>query len=435
MKAVILAGGQGTRLGHLAKKIPKPMVKVGGVPLLEHQIRLLKRYGIKQITLITGHLSEVIEDYFKDGTEFGVRINCFREAKPLGTTGGIKQLADELTTDFIVLYGDVMINMDIEKLLKFHRAKGGKCTLVLHPNDHPYDSDLVRTDEEQRIIQFHSKPHADGKYLRNLVSAGVYVLSPTIMKCIKKGVKADFGRDIFPKIVSTERLYGYNTPEYIKDIGTPDRFNQVNTDCLSGKIERLNNKNKRPAIFLDRDGVINEKVGLLYKIDDFKLLGRAAEAIRKINSSDFLAIVATNQSVVARNLCSISRLEKIHNKMDTLLGKEGAKLDAVYYCPHHPDSGYPEENPQYKIQCSCRKPNIEMIRKAQKQFNIDINNSFLIGDSLRDILCGRNAGLTTIGLMAGGCCWDENIEPDYLFADLYEAVDFIVNSCCRHAAV
>jgi len=425
MKALILAGGKGARMGKITKKNPKPMIKIGGFPTLEHQINLFKNYNIKEIIILTHHLSEVIERYFKNGSEFGVKITYFKEKNPLGTVGGIKEIEKELREDFIVLYGDTMLDIDISRLLTFHREKNSDCTIVLHPNDHPYDSDLVEIDNNQRVVAFHPKPHEDNGYFRNLVNAGFYVMSPKILKYIKKGVKADFGKDIFPKIFKKIALYGYNTAEYLKDIGTPERIIEVKKDYRKGKTRRLNRSNKRKTIFMDRDGVINKKIGLLYKIEDFELLPNASKAIKKINDSEFLAIVITNQPVVARSLCSIEELEMIHKKMETLLGKEGAKLDAIYYCPHHPDKGFPEENPKYKIECDCRKPKTGLIEKAEKDFNIDFKDSYFIGDSFRDILCGKNAGLTTIGVRTGDGCKDRKVKPDYLFDDLYGAVNFI----------
>jgi len=426
MKAVILAGGKGTRLANLTKSIPKPMLKIGEKPVLEHQIELLKRYGIRDIIILTGYLSEVIEEYFGNGENFGVKITYFKEKKPLGTTGGLKEVENQLREDFLLLYGDVMVNMDLQRLIDFHREKRGICTLVVHPNDHPYDSDLLEIDKNGKITAFYPKPHKENQYYRNLVNACLYVMSPEMLKYIQKGVKADFGKDIFPKIVQKEDLYGYNTAEYLKDMGTPERLKEVREDYESGKIERLNRENKRGAIFLDRDGVLNKYVGLLYKIEDFELLPGVAEAIRKINRSEFLAIVITNQPVVARNLCTIEQLNKIHNKMETLLGKERAKLDAIYYCPHHPDKGFPGENPKYKIECNCRKPKTGLIERAVSDFNIDLKNSFFIGDSLRDVLCGKNAGITTIGVKTGQACKDCKIKPDYMFEDLNEAVNFIL---------
>lgn len=403
-------------MGKITKNLPKPMLKIGELPILEHQINLLKRYGLTEVIILTHYLSEVIENYFQDGKKWGVKISYWREKEPLGTTGGIKEVADKLKEDFLVLYGDKMLDMDLARLVAFHKNKKSACTVVLHPTDHMADSDLVEIDENQRITAFYSKPHSKKQYFRNLVSAAVYVMSPKVLKYIRRGVKADFGKDIFPKIVKKEKLYGYLTAEYIKDVGTPARLTQVRNDYRKGKISRLNRENKRKAIFLDRDGVINKQVDDLYKISQFKLLTGTTQAIKKINNSDFLAIIISNQPVVAKKLCSIRDIEEIHKKMETLLSQKGAKLDAVYYCPHHPD---------YDIKCFCRKPEIGLLRNAEKDFNIDLKNSYLIGDSFRDILCARDAGLTSICVKTGHGCRGTNVKPDYLFRNLFQAVNFV----------
>lgn len=426
IKAIILAGGQGTRLGSLVKKVPKPMIKIGKAPLLLHQINLLKKYGIKEIAILTCYLPEVIKNYFRDGKKFGVKITYFNEENPLGTAGGIKEIEEKLDKNFLVLYGDVMVNMNLKRLMDFHKKKDAFSTLVLHPNNHPQDSDLVEINEDQRIIFFHPKPHPENEYFRNLVNAGLYVFSKKIVKYINKGEKADFGKDIFPKVVKKEKIFGYNTAEYLKDMGTPDRLAQVKKDCSSGKIERANRDKKRMAIFLDRDGVINKEVNLLHNIEELELFEDSALAIKKINNSEFLAVVVTNQPVVARNLCSIAELEMIHKKMETLLGNEGAKLDAIYYCPHHPDKGYPEENKKYKIKCNCRKPKIGMLKAAEKDFNIDFKKSYIIGDSERDILCGKNAGLKTIWVRNKKNYEERKVDSDYFFDNLLKAVEFII---------
>ncbi len=424
MKAVILAGGKGTRLASLTKEIPKPMINVGDKPILEHQIELLKEFGITDITIITHYLSEVIENYFGNGGKFGVDISYFREEEPLGTCGGIKEIEDNLTEDFLIFYGDVMLNMDLDRLISFHYAKKSACTLVLHPNDHPYDSDLVEVNSENRITAFHSKPHEKGKYFRNLANAAIYIMSPKILRYIGKGKKADLAKDLFPSLLDKEMFYGYITAEYQKDVGTPKRLEEVNKDYKSGKIARLNMKNKRQAIFMDRDGVINREVNHLHKIEQLEILPDAIRAVKNINRSEFLAIVITNQPVIARNMCSVAELDEIHRKLETLLGEDKAKLDAIYYCPHHPDKGYPEERVEYKIDCECRKPKTGLLKKAEEEFNIDLKNSFFVGDADRDILCGKNAGMKTIAI--GGFRGKE--KPDRLFSNLEEAVDFILES-------
>ncbi|MCD8182046.1 MAG: HAD family hydrolase [Bacteroides sp.] len=176
-------------------------------------------------------------------------------------------------------------------------------------------------------------------------------------------------------------------------MGTPDRYEKVCQDVISGKVARLNKQYPRAAVFLDRDGVINKEVKFLHKPEQLELIPGAAEAIRQINQKGYLAIVVTNQPVIARNMCSIEELNYIHALLETMLGKEHAYLDAIYYCPHHPDSGYPEERKEYKIICDCRKPQPGMILKAAKDWNIDLSQSYMIGDSENDVKAGENAGL------------------------------------------
>lgn len=425
VQAIILAGGRGERLGHLTRRVPKPMIKIGGLPLLEHQINLLKRYGIKDIIIITHYLSEVIEKYFKDGKNFGVKISYFREEKPLGTAGGLKEIEAKLKDDFLLLYGDIMLNLDVNEFVEFHKIKGAHASLALHPNCHPQDSDLAEINRDERITAFHPKPHPENKYFQNLVNAGFYAISPKILKYIKKDGKTDFGKDIFPKLVKVKKIYGYVTAEYLKDIGTPLRLQEARSDYKSGKIARLNRKNKRTAIFMDRDGTINDACSDVCRRESFKLFPESAKAIKKINNSEFLAIVITNQPAAAKGLCTIEEIERIHKKMEWLLGKAGAKLDAVYYCPHHPDRGFTGENLSYKIKCNCRKPKIGLIKMAERDFNIDLKHSYFVGDSWRDILCGKKAGVTTMGVKTGKSCRDGEIKPAHLFKNLSQAVNFI----------
>lgn len=425
MKAVIQAGGKGTRMKDYTKLIPKPMLKVGDKPILQHQIELLAKYSIYETIIVVNHLKDSIINHFSDGKQFGVHITYYEEEKPLGTVGGIKELENRLDTDFIVLYGDIMINMDIQRFVDFHYQHQSECTLALHPNDHPYDSDLVEMDHNNRITAFHSKPHDKNTYYRNLVNAGAYIFSPAIFPFLPKGEKKDFGKDIFPKIYNRCNMFGYNTSEYMKDMGTPQRWDEVTQDLYSGKIKRKSYEYKQKAIFLDRDGVINKDTNFIHKPEELQLYDFTPAAIKNINNTDYLAIVATNQSVIARNLCTVEELDYIHKKLETELGNEGAKLDAIYYCPHHPDKGYPEEMPEYKIDCECRKPKPGMLLKAAKDFNIDLKRSFMIGDSERDMVAGKTAGCKTIGVMTGKGLKNTSTVPGYFFQNLGEAIEFV----------
>ena len=187
-------------------------------------------------------------------------------------------------------------------------------------------------------------------------------------------------------------MFCYDSPEYVKDMGTPERFHQVEADIKNGVVQAKNLRNKQKAIFLDRDGTINKYVGFLRNIDDLDLIEGVSEAIKLINQSGFLAIVVTNQPVIARGEVSWDELHEIHKKMETLLGKDGAYVDGLYICPHHPDKGFEGERPEYKFDCDCRKPKPGLLLQAARDFNIDLSQSYMIGDNERDVEAGNAAG-------------------------------------------
>lgn len=396
MKIVIIAGGKGTRISSIANEIPKAMIPVNGKPVIEYQIELAKRYGYTDFIFIIGHLGEQIESYFGNGSGWNVAITYFRETQALGTAGALAYLSEELKEDFFVFYGDTVMDIDMDRMSHYHSVNQSDATLFVHPNDHPYDSDIVDVDDNGRIKKFYNKPHQPGFISRNLVNAALFIFSPNILQFIEKGVKSNIESDVFPKCIENElKLYGYISPEYIKDMGTPDRYLKVCSDVISGKVSNLNWKYSRPAVFLDRDGVITKEVNLLSSAEQVELIEGVSDAIRYINDKGYLAIVVTNQPVIARNLCTLEDLSLIHAKLETLLGEKHAYLNAIYFCPHHPDAGYPEERKEYKIKCDCRKPAAGMLLKAEKDWNIDISNSIMIGDREIDVLAGENAGVKT----------------------------------------
>jgi histidinol-phosphate phosphatase family protein len=433
VELVIIAGGKGTRLGMDDK--PKPMVPLGGKPLLEHQIALAKRYGICDIYILTGYLSRVIADYFGDGGKFGVRITYVVENAPLGTAGAVKQLAEILKDRFLVFYGDILLDFDIDRFRDFDSRASCIASLIVHPNDHPFDSDLVEVDEQDVVTAFHTKQRDPRRYYRNLVNAAVYILSPDVLRHIPVDEPADFGRDIFPRLVQSGGIIrAYNTAEYIKDVGTLDRLKKADGDFTSGRVERFSKRHPRPAIFLDRDGTIVRDVHLLRHADELELYPFTAPALRKINGSDYLGLLITNQPVVARNLCSVAGLREIHNKLEAQIAEQGAYLDDIYYCPHHPDRGYAEENAELKIDCACRKPKTGMIRQAVDEFNIDLSASWMIGDTTTDLQTGKNSGMQTVLVRTGkgGKDGKHACTPDFIFDHLGEAVDFILEGRKRY---
>lgn len=407
MQAVIMAGGKGTRLASVTKNIPKPMVPIEGKPLLEYQIENLKENGVQNIILIIGHLGDVIKDYFGDGTEFGIHISYYVEEIPLGTAGALAKIKDRLENTFFLIFGDLFININYNRFLKFHQEKKALITLFAHPNSHPYDSDIVITDNNDRVTGWSYKKDIRTEDYKNLVNAGLYVLEKEVVDSIcqiqmtKGEDKVDLEKELIIPLISQSPVFAYHSTEYVKDIGTPDRLTKVTADYIHGVCEKRNLKHKQKCIFLDRDGTVNKYVGFLKNTEQVELEPKAADAIRLINESEYLAVVITNQPVIARGETTFDELERIHNRLYTLLGKEGAYLDGLYYCPHHPDMGFEGEVAELKFNCECRKPKIGMLKQAEKDFNADLANSWFVGDTTMDVQTGINAGMRTIMLQTG----------------------------------
>lgn len=391
MKVVIMAGGKGTRIAQVNATVPKPMIPIEGKPILEYQIETLKKQGYTDIILIVGHMGNVIQKYFGDGSAFGVQISYIVEEQPLGTAGALYFLKDEIQNDFLLLNGDIIFDVDIQKFLEYHCNQRTAATILTHPNSHPYDSGIIIADDKNRVTNWLHKED-ERLWYKNRVNAGLHMFSPRIFESFHEAKKCDLDRDVLKPLIKEGELSVYDSPEYIKDMGTPDRYYAVIEDIKSGKVSAKNLKNKQKAIFLDRDGTINKYVGFLTDINEFELLDGVTEAIKMINESGYLAIVVTNQPVIARGEVSVEELQEIHNKMETLLGQAGAYIDDIFYCPHHPHKGYEGERPEYKIECECRKPKPGMLFVAAEKYNIDLSESWMIGDGENDIEAGKNAG-------------------------------------------
>lgn len=419
MKVVFMAGGKGTRISSIVSDIPKPMIKICGKPVLEHEILCLREQGFTDFIITVGHLGNIIIDYFGDGSRLGVHIDYYIEKELLGNAGALFRLKDKLTEDFLLLNADVLFDIDFNRFVAFHKLHGGLITLFTHPNSHPYDSGLIITDKNGAVERWLTKEDARPKFYTNRVNAGIHVISPEVLKTKIDTPKIDLDRQLLKPLAGTGKMFAYDSPEYVKDMGTPERFECVSRDFERGIVKSRNLRNKQKAIFLDRDGTINEYVGFLTDINEFKLIQGSAEAVKKINQSGYLAIVITNQPVIARGEVTVDQLDEIHKKMETLLGIEGAFINAIYYCPHHPHKGYAGEVAELKIDCDCRKPKAGLLYRAAKDFNIDLSQSWMIGDGEVDVECGKNGGCHTAKI-------GENCDADINGINLLDCVDKIL---------
>lgn len=404
-----MAGGRGTRISELYPDIPKPMIPIDGVPVLEREILSLASQGFTDIIITTFYLGEKIVQHFGNGEKYDIHIEYYNEKTPLGNAGALLKLKKKIGEEpFLLLNADTVFDVDFKRMVKFHRQKGGLVTLFTHPNSHPYDSGLIIADKEGSVERWLAKEDERPIYYKNRVNAGLHVIEPSVLDMVDiaaddvgmeidgKVVTVDLDRQLLKPLQGTGKMFCYDSPEYVKDMGTPERFNSVVSDFIAGRISSKNLGNKQKAIFLDRDGTINTYVGFLKDVEKFELIPGVADAIKEINRKGYLCIVITNQPVVARGEVTVNELDNIHNKLETLLGLAGAYIDGIYYCPHHPDKGYEGEVPEFKIDCGCRKPKPGMLLRAAKDFNIDLTKSYMVGDGENDVKAGIAAGCKSI---------------------------------------
>ncbi len=427
---IILAGGFGTRLSKVYGDIPKPMAPIDHRPMIEHQIIQCKKYGFEKILILAHYKSDKIIDFLGNGSNYGLKINYLIEKTPLGTGGALLNSLNQLEDNFLVIYGDTFFKIDLNIFYQFHINNKASASLFLHPNDHPYDSDLVEIDKFDYIKKILPYPHKKSLITRNLVNAAIYFFKKENIEKFKfHKNNFDIAKDLLPlMLIKKQKIKGYISQEYIKDAGTPDRIKKINNHINNNLHNKLSLESKRSAVFIDRDGTINTEVNHLKSIDQFELIKKSDEAIALLNKEGFLTVVVTNQPVIARGELTFKELNTIHAKMEKLLSLKGAYLDEITFCPHHPDSGFENEIKELKKKCICRKPNNGLIEQSMQKLNITNQSSWMIGDRTADILAGQKSFLNTILLRTGFYGKDQkySVQPDFIMDDLYNASQFII---------
>jgi mannose-1-phosphate guanylyltransferase/phosphomannomutase len=436
MHAAIVAGGLGTRAaGMTGGRLPKALLPVAGVPIIIRQMRVLKREGVNRVSVLAGHLGDQLRPTVEaEAAALGLAPRVVVEQTPLGTAGCLSVL-DPATDDTLIVYGDILFDIALAPLFEFHHRRRALLTLVVHPNDHPRTSDLiVENGGLVKAILPVGQPRGDD--FRNLVPAALYLASPEFFTLIQRGRKTDMICDLLPALVASgAKLAAYNTPEYLRDIGSPSRHALAERDLVAGRVERMNNAYPRPAIFFDCDGVLNEEPGLQGAVtsNDVKIIPGAGAAVARAHEAGRLTVAVTNRPQVAKGFVTFEGLDHILGRLEALLAADHGVLDRIYFCPHHPEVGFPGEIPALKIRCECRKPGTLLLRRAFADLPIDQRRSILIGDSLIDIGAARGVGILAYGVRTGHGCRDrERYErehgvppvPDLMFDTVSEAVDF-----------
>ena len=408
--AVLPIGGKGRRMKSFSN-IPKLIIKLNGKPLIERTLEKLSAEGIKKIFLISNNESFKIEHYCAEVCEkLSLTLKVLKENKYKGNFGGILENKDLLPEEFIVVYPDLFWVCDIKKIYDHHLLSQAYITIVVRRTDHPYDSDTVKLCPKLNVKSIFSKVTKTKKinYEHNDLygATGIYILNKKYLS-ISSSVKFRNAEiDLFESIERNQKtniihLSAYITSEYIKDCGTPERFEKVSKDISSGSILRSSYAYKQKILFLDRDGTLIRNDDKIYitSPEQVSLKEEIIPIYRKYTLMNYLPIVVTNQPQVSHGKLSFENLDKIHCKIQDLLEERNlTKILKFVVCPHHPHHGYLGEIKELKYFCNCRKPNIGMFNEVKRSIDIDIDNSLMIGDQKVDEKFANNCGIKFLSI-------------------------------------
>ena len=385
-QAVVLVGGRGTRLGELTADTPKPMLPIGDRPFLELLIDEISRHGIDELLLLCGYLGEGLVDRFDGTTKHGCRIKCQMEDAPAGTAGALRNAYDALAPEFLLLNGDSFFDINLLDLPSAARDGRRLGAVALRPLTDTGRFGRVTLDDE--LIGSFAEKSGFGP---GLINGGVYFLRREAIERVTS-LPCSLERELFPILATEGTLSGRVYDGYFIDIGIPEELARARRQ-LPGR--------RRPALFLDRDGVLNVDSGYLHRAEDLCWVPGAIETVKRFNDLGWFVVVVTNQAAIARGYCDEIAVRTLHAFMQRELQANGAHVDAFFYCPHHPDGIVAE----FAIPCTCRKPAPGMLLEAARQWPIDLEASILIGDKDSDVVAARRAGVRGV-LFEGGSLAD-----------------------------
>ena len=384
-KAMILAAGLGTRLRPLTDTLPKCLVPINGRPLLDYWIQGLATAGVREARVNTHAHAEQVRVYLATVNNAGrLHLDESYEPQLLGSAGTITANADlaEGADDILIVYADNFSDVDLGRLLAFHRGHGDPLTMLLFRASNPRACGIAEIDDAGRIVSFVEKPKEPKSDLAN---AGVYIVTAAAYREIAAQGAFDLGFEVLPRFVG--RMRGFAWEGYHLDIGTPAALEQARRDA-PGLFDRpsLRRQGKRAAVFLDRDGTLIEQVHYLSDPARVRLLPATAPALRRLRAAGYACVVVTNQSAIGRGMLTEAVLQQIHDEMNRQLSAEGVAVDAIYHCPEAPAG-----DDRTAIEHGDRKPAPGMLIRAAEELDLDLGSSWMVGDMISDLLAGINA--------------------------------------------
>lgn len=428
-QAVVLCGGRGTRLAGVLGDLPKALVPLAGRPLLALLLADLARAGVREVVLLAGVGGAQVVAAAEAHAPAGLRLRAVVEDRPRGTAGALHGAADALDERFLYVLGDIFTALDWRRLAAAGVANGGLATLLVHRSSHPEDSDVLALADDDRVTGWVGRRPEErrGALVSGaaLGNAGVAVLHRDVLRRIPPGRPTDLFGDVLPALVAARApVSGYLTSEYVRDLGTPERLAAVTADVRTGRARR-----RAALVLLDRDGTLTEERGLpVAHPDGLRLLPGAAGALRRLNEAEIAVALVTNQPAAARGLCDPATLDRVDDRLRALLAAEGARLDGVFACRHHPETHHAEGDPALRGPCRCRKPATALVEAALASLDRPAWRTVVVGDRTVDLQLARNAGLPGVALETGAACGDGlcPARPSQRFADLAAAAAWLV---------
>ena len=428
IQVIVLMGGAGTRLGELTRETPKPMIKIHDKPFFEYQLMLMKEAGFRKFLFCTGYHSDDIKIYFGNGEKFGVEINYSFDGPTLrGTCGAVVNALPLLEDKFMLIYGDSFMDVNYFGIvIKFLEGMkhGRPALMTVIENHNKWDKSNVLYDGGDTLLYDKKIQLPEMNY----IDYGISMFAKSIFSELDNNYSGDLAL-IQNKLSVEHKLSAFEVYNRFYEIGTPSSLEEFTRYAY----KRFMSNNR--AVFLDRDGVINkivwnediEQLDSPMRPEELELLPKVTEALKILESKGYLLFIVTNQPGAAKGKTSYLTLCRVNDKLIRLIQSEGINIAGIELCPHHP-TGSENSDEKFLIhKCTCRKPGTGMIDSLCAKFSIDRKNSWMIGDSATDVICGKNAGVKTafIGNFKCDVCHVLNFnKPDVICANLYE---FAVN--------
>lgn len=414
-KAIILAGGLGTRLRPLTDTIPKCLVPIADRPLLDYWVDALARAGVRQARVNNHAHADQVRAYVAEVSRSG-RLQLDESYEPvlLGSAGTITANADlaDGASEIIIVYADNFSDVDLKAMLAFHRSHEDPFTMLLFRAPNPSACGIAELDDEGRVVSFVEKPMEPKSDLAN---GGVYIVDAEAYREIASMKAFDLGFEVLPRFVG--RMRGWAWEGYHLDVGTHEALEKARRDAPK----------TRPAVFLDRDGTVIEQVHYLSDPDKVRVLPGVGPALRRFHDAGYALVAITNQSAIGRGWITVEQYQAVNDEMNCQLVAEGVTLDGIYYCPEAPTG-----EDRTEITHGDRKPGPGMLIRAARELGLDLSTSWMIGDMISDVLAGINAGCKGSFLVETGKKMTEDearlVDGFTIVPDLPAAADVILGT-------